>query len=321
MSDTKLYLTSDSLIASAKRRAMIPENQITFDTDAFLAFANEEMDLGLIPMVMANREEYFVNSTEVPMVASQSRYPIPARAIGNKLRDVFFKDTQGNLREMTRISPENKSYYQQSAVYSYIYYYIENNNVVMVPDVGSQVFGSLIMSFYMRPNRLVKETRIGIIQNIDSTSVPGTTTLTLDKIPTDFSISKKFDFIQADSPSVTRAYDLVSTGINGTNKTISFNSSDVPSTLVVDDHVCLQYECIIPQVPSDLHVILAHRIAARCIEAMSDQAGLQAANQKLAELEKRSEELVDSRVDGSPQKVTNLRGVLRSRRLRRTSRF
>lgn len=294
------YLTSNGLIASAKRRAMIPENQSTFKPDDFLAFANEEMMIGLVPSVLSLHEDYFLTFQEVNLVANKSNYPIPSRATGNKLRDVVFKDNNGNMYEMSRILVEDMPSFQGSYSYdNFRYFYIRNNEVVLIPSTGPSVTGKLLFSFYIRPNQLVQENEVGIITNINTL----TNELSLDKVPAGFSVAQKFDMIRTDSPHRIITYDLNATSLNSTTKIISF--ATLPDDLVVGDHIALAGETIVPQIPTDLHVVLAHRIAARCLEAMGDQQGLAAANVKLAEMETKVGNLIDNRVEGSPQKVLN----------------
>ena len=71
------------------------------------------------------------------------------------------------------------------------------------------------------------------------------------------------------------------------------------------DLVTLAGETIIPQIPDELHSMLAQRVACRCLEALGDQQGLQAANLKLAEMEAKSATLINDRIESSPQKIVN----------------
>jgi hypothetical protein len=108
------WLTSNALIESIKRKISFPVSQNTFSNTDLLAFANEEMMISQVPSVMIYHEEYFVIGVKVPLRDNVSRYPIPDRAIGMKMRDLFYEDTAtpGNLTEMTRISSEDKAYWQ-----------------------------------------------------------------------------------------------------------------------------------------------------------------------------------------------------------------
>jgi len=44
-------------------------------------------------------------------------------------------------------------------------------------------------------------------------------------------------------------------------------------------------QCIIPQIPPELHSGLAERTAARILASLGDMSGLQASNAKIQELE------------------------------------
>lgn len=309
------YLTSTTLISSVKRRASIPENQSTFTTDDFLALANEEIDLGLVPLILSMQEEYFVYPDEIDLVASTSKYPIPYRAIGGKLRDLFYQDTNGNLFEMSRISPENKATFQEnpdSNTY-FKYFYLEGNNIVLAPSVGSSPVGKLVPTYYLRPNNLVQADEVATITEIAVGAT--TTTYTVAEVPSDWSTSTPLDINQTKSGHKIRCFDLTPTAVTATE--ITFTTADLTSDIIVGDHIALAGECFVPQIPSDLHSVLSQRVAQRCLEALGDQAGLQAASVKLQEMESRSADLINNRVEGAPMKVTNRKGLLRNSRLRR----
>jgi hypothetical protein len=313
------YLTSDSLISAIKRKAMIPSNQNTFTDADFLAFANEELKIGLLPSILQLHEEFYVYPQTITLQANKSKYQIPYRSVGSKIRDLFYKDTNGNLVEMSRILPEDKSLYQQFGGNSnYLFYYIEGNNIVLTPDVGPSVNGSLVVTYYLRPSDLVAENRVAIITNITTDDVAGTTTYTVDGVPTGMIAgTSTLDLLQAKPGHKIRNFDIVAQNVNTINKTITFNTSDVDSETEIGDHIAFAGECMIPQCPSDLHAVLAQRVAARCLEALGDTQGLQNANAKLQEMELKTIGLIDNRAEGSPTKIVNRRGLLHGSLMRR----
>lgn len=313
------YLNSTTLIETVKRDAMIPTSQSTFVDADFLALANQEMRIGLVPSILQYHQEYYVrDSAPLDIVENQSNYSIPYRAVGGKFRELFFRDTNGNLIAMTRISPDDRPYYQQSTFQNrFIYFYIKGNDVVLVPDVGSNVVGSLVFSFFMRPNELVSPTRIATISNIAIDTLAGTTTYTVDRIPTGFTTSINMDVLQTNPGHKTISFDVIPTAIDTTNKMITFTTTDLTSGAIAGDYVAFAGECIIPQAPADLHDVLAQRVVTRCLQALGDTAGLGIALQKLAEMEKYTGTLLDNRAEGQPVKATNLHGTLRTSKLRR----
>lgn len=307
------YYETNTLIEAVKRKATLPTNQSTFSNADFLAFANEELRGSIVPTIISLHEEYYVYVDTVSLEANKSSYSIPYRASGGKIRDLFYRDTNGNLNEMTRISPDNKALYQQTTNSgSFLFYYIEGNNIVITPSIGATVSGSLVFTYYMRPSDIVEESRVGEITAISVNSIAGTTTYTLDAVPSVFSLSVDYDLLQARPGHKIRKIDINASAIDTTNKTITFDTDDVDSETEVGDHVALAGECIIPQCPSDLHPLLAQRVATRCLEALGDTQGLTNANTKLQEMEMKSVVLIDNRAEGSPAKVTNHRGLLSS---------
>lgn len=171
------YLTSTTLISQVKLQGMVPTSQFTFRPADFLSIANQEMHIGLVPTILQYHEEYYVRDSDpIPIVANQSHYAIPYRAIGGKFREIFYLDTNSNLRKMTRISPDDRPYYQQSGLSeNFIYFFIQGNEIVLVPNVGANPVGSIIFSYWLRPNDLIDITlnRVATIQSISNVSLNG----------------------------------------------------------------------------------------------------------------------------------------------------
>jgi len=79
----------------------------------------------------------------------------------------------------------------------------------------------------------------------------------------------------------------------------------------IGDYICLQHECIIPQIPPELHNALAERAASRVLMAIGDVQGYQISQAKLAEMNKMQETLIGSRIESSVPKVFNRYSLLR----------
>lgn len=161
----KPYRTSDDLISDIKRKISFPISQVTFTEDDLLQFLNEEMMISQVPSVLSYHEEYYSTTIAIPLVENQSKYPIPTRAIGMKLRDVFWQDQNGNLFDMTRISSDDRAFFQQSsgANQSIHKYYLQGNDVVLTPLPTGTPTGSMYFVFYIRPNQLVSNDRASTI--------------------------------------------------------------------------------------------------------------------------------------------------------------
>jgi len=309
-------LTTDSLIESIKRRALIPTNQSTFTTADFIDLLNEEIDTGLIPYLLRIHEEHLVTYHDEPLENDVRRYSIPYRSIGNKLRDASFIDLAGNVYELSRISLEQVSDFQGSYTTTRRnVFYIESDEIVLPNELVNNE-GYLRMHYYLRPNTLVQEDEVGIISAINTT----TGEITLSSIPTDFSSLPDMDFVCKRSPGKILSFDKTPVSVNSNTKVVTFATTDLPSGLVVGDYLCKAEETIIPQVPVELHPILAQRVAVQCLEALGDSEGLANARAKLERMEQNVLSSIDDRVDGAQQKILNRNGVLRDAVSRASSR-
>lgn len=410
----KPYLTSNDLVATLQRKISAPISQNLFSFNDYLAFCNDEMFSSQVPSVLEFHEEYFVFKEELPIV-SNPRYSIPTRAIGMKLRDVKWKDTNGNLFDMTRVNPEEKSFYQQNIGTSETIskYYIEGNDLVLLPALTTTNALTLVFYYFLRPNQLVANERAAIIQSFVNTitvlnvnivagdtvtideeiftavagapstnefQIGGTDILTainlvnainlngvasanngnpstslvtisftnilssqdvstsnetafiipddvqaiqFNQVPSTYQDPATFiteplyvsgatvDFLQTNPGHRTYTIDVVIPNNGISDTIISFNIDDVPTNIKIGDYICLANECIIPQIPPDLHNQLAERAAAMVLAAMGDQAGVQNTMAKIQEMEKKQISLLDARVEGSPLKIAPKRSLLR----------
>lgn len=392
------WMTSDALIASVKRKISFPVSQNTFSDDDILAFANEEMMISQVPSILQWHEEYLVYSVTVPIIADKDHYPIPNRAIGMRLRDAFWADSNMNLQEMTRVSADDKAFFQRSSGSSNVYkFYLENNDVVVTPKPTGDTTGYLVFYIFLRPNLLVADERAAVITSfekhititnssivagdtvtiedevftavagapstdefqIGATSIitatnlaaaittngvgtatsgsPSTnivyvdfddieytfetsntagfeiddqTCFNVDALPDHITSGSYVDFLQTLPGHKMLKYDVLIPSNGVTASSICISDDDLPENIVIGDYICSQNECIIPQIPTDLHNELAERTCARILAAIGDQAGLAITKGNIQEMEQHQATLLDARVDGAPKKVTNRHSLL-----------
>jgi hypothetical protein len=395
---------------------------------------NEEIQINAVPAIRQLHEEYFVyKNPPLPLVNGISRYPIPSRAQGGAVRDLNWSDSSGNFFKMSRIAPEQKSFYQQNVGSNQAIgkYYIEGNEIIITPQVTQGATGDLNFFIYLRPNHLVRDDRAAIIQSFqkalvvsdnsliiagdtikiitgNQSSVPITTILTavvgspsssqfqiggtaaitasnittalnalglenatatsstsistvsysditttftiissgisvdnvytyiqFDQLPSTYTdidtditepmyvTNSLVDFLQTNPGHRTYTYDVklrqILPGNIGKFKSDDLmtwvnNSSGGPKKFVsvqVGDYICLANECIIPQIPPELHSKLAEMVASRILMAIGDKDGLAVSMGKLAEMDKQQATLIGQRIDSSVPKVFNQFSLLR----------
>lgn len=390
----KAWYTSADIIDAIKRKIAFPISQQTFTDTNILAFVNEEMMIEQVPAILQFHAEYFVTTQDITLEDNKSRYPVPKRAIGSKLRDLFYKDMSGNLFEMVQINSEDKAFFQpsNSSGSNVRKFYMQGNDIVLTPSVLTGVSGSLSCFYFLRPNQLVTIDQAAIIESftktitVDNASIvvgdtvtindeiftavagapstnefqigatsistatnlvsaittngivsasngsPATAVITLshsspvldvtssdsialavssgqsvlfDNIPSTMVAGVKIDLLQTQPGHQTLNMDVVipSGSISGT--TITFPDNTIPSNTEVGDYICLAGECIIPQIPTDLHTSLADRAAMRILEAIGDRESASLMQGRLTQNEQRTATLVDTRVEGSVLKAVN----------------
>ena len=406
------WMTSDQLVEAIKRKISIPIAQNTYSSNDILAFTNEELLIAQVPALLEHHEEYFVTYQVVPLRANVNRYAIPKRAIGDKLRDIFYSDNAeivgldyGNLFEMTRLDPADKAFFQATMTASEALpsFYMEGGYVVLSPNVGSAPTGKLVMYYFLRPNQLVSNDRAAIAEyfvktmvvsnstiaagdtvtigdiefeavasgasgtqfNIGATSIDTASNLAtviqsegtyiasngvvssatvtvkytemdtdfetsntvgfaisddqgieFDEIPENIANGSKIDFLQTDGSHKTYEFDvrLGNSAISG--DIITFGEGVVPDSFEIGDYICTSGECIIPQIPSDLHNGLAERASARILAAIGDSQGLQITNSKISDIVSAERTMISNRVEGAPLKVNNIHSILQNSKIR-----
>jgi hypothetical protein len=293
-----MSFTTDDLISSIKSRASVPTSQNLFATADFLRFSNEELQSSLVPMLMSVREEYLVTSVDVSIVPGTSSYRINKRAIGGKLRDVQLVSGT-SLRSLAQLNPEDIT----STESGQQGFYIKSNSIVLSPTPTNSS-DILRVSFFQRPNKLVAVSDAAQITSVDTVN----NQVVVSAVPSTFNTGTLIDFIRNQPGFECLDIDKAISGISGT--TITFGT--LPSDLEVGDYVCIATESPIPQIPQELHPMLAQLAAIKCLEAMSDQAGLANAEKKLKEMKQSALEVISPRVDGEAKKIMSTSNLVNS---------
>lgn len=308
-------LLASELIASVKRRASIPDSQIDLNNQDILDICNEELMDSVVPQILQFHEEFFTYIKDMTLVANQSTYKIPYRAIGRKIRDLKYRDNTddtGTLYNMTRILPEDRAYFKGGFT-PYKAYYFQGDEIVVIPSVGPTPVGELVVDFFMRPNKIVLESRCSVITAINTS----TGVITVDAIPTNL-LTGEIDFVEVHPGHRLLGYDIIPTNVDALNLRFTVSTStDGLTKLAVGDYICSAGESPVAQIPSELQSLLAERGAARCLASLGHQENLEASNQKIAELEQKSGSLIDNRSDGQPIKLNNVGGLLRQSKISR----
>jgi hypothetical protein len=303
------YYTASDLIESAKVRCLVPVDEVTFKEEDLLRFANEEIQNTILPYVLRLKEEFYVVREYLQTSTNKVAYSIPYRAIGNKVRQLYFTNVPnrtGTMNALNRIQPEDINFsYAGTDVNQF---YVENSEITF--PVASMPAGYVEMSYYLRPNKLVKASRVGIIADIDRTN--GIITVSNNIFPSNLVSGTQVDFLQSKPIYKNYAWDIDIVAVNTTTKQITVAAASIPEGLVVGDLIATAGETIVPQIPTELMSFLSQCIALRILEAQGDIDNYKAASEKLKQMSDSLIHLLDSRTEGNPQKFNNNnKGILR----------
>jgi len=313
-------LTGNKLVESVRNRAMIPNDTSVYTDQNILDIANEEIDVQLLDKLLTLHEEHLTVHIDVPRVES-GVYDIPYRSVGNKIRDVVMI-SGGNQYELSQISiGELPDYSYESSTYStgMDKFYVESNQIKFVNPTRN--YDTVRIYFYIRPSVLTKTESSATITTISSTDTE--TTFTFSSIPNEFASTVVFDIVGNRSPNRIKGWDIPSIEVNTSLKYVKFNNSDVEDILGdirVGDYVCKAEESPVPNLPTEMHPLLAQLTAVHILEALGDSEGLANAERRLNKMNNSVMELVDDRVELAPKKIRPRNGVLNEARLGRYKR-
>jgi hypothetical protein len=309
-------LTGDKLVESVRNRAMIPNDTSLYTDENILDIANEEIDVQLLDKLLSLHEEHLTVHIDIPRNA-EGIYDIPYRAVGNKVRDITMV-TGGTFYEMTQISIgelPDYTYDNQTFSQGLDKFYVESNQIKMINN--NRGYDFIRVYFYIRPNVLVLEKDAGKISRIVEEG--DEVVFKFDKLPNDYSTATVFDIVGASTPNKIKCWDIeaVEEGVNVLTAQIRFKKEDVEPFLgdiKEGDYVCQAEESPVPNLPTEMHPVLAQLTAVHILEAMGDTEALGNAQRRLERMNKSVMSLVDDRVELAPKKIRPRNGVLNESR-------
>lgn len=296
--------TTVGLVKNTKRRGFIPTGS-GLDTSDLLNVLSEQLRNYIPAFLKGLREEYLIASLAIPVTSAT--VAAPQRAVGAALRTVKWTGNDGTKRQLPRIEPERRQDYALTDNCPAAYMF-EGNNLILVPAVAS---GTLVLAYQQRPGQLVLPSDCGAITAIDT----GTRTLSFASLPKSFVDSLLYDFIPGNlgnRPSTGNNFAAVAldAAVNSVTRS-PFSmvlAATIPSGLRVGDYVCISEETCIPQLPIEIHDLLA-QVAAYQVASDTGSTRLVSIQDALTKLEKQLTTILSPRNDGSARVIVNRSGI------------
>lgn len=289
----------NSLLTSVKQRSMNADNQNLLSDADIVRIASEELQGTLLPYILSVKQEYYVTNQDQTFVSGTSRYNIPQRATGTKLRDVMLVDNQGNEVLLNFVNEEDMKSSWAYAPYQFGFVTTDYSiNLVLGNNLGGGTYSYVRMKYFRRPNTLCTTGVTGNAGQVVSFNT-GAQTITLSSAPTTWTAATTFDIVNSLPPFQSRADDQAISMIAGFVLTFT---NPLPSGLAVGDWVSEANFSPIPQMPVECHRVLEVLTAARILQYTGDPAF--SVMQAMAEgMKKDLIQVLSPRVDGSPQKI------------------
>lgn len=301
--------TSLSLVKSVQRRILLPLSNNTLTSDEIIEILDEEMRTTVVPLVLAAKEEFYVQNYDQTPTVGVYNYAIPERAAFATWRDVVWVDTLGNEVAMTELAPEYTKITYPVGNLPPIYtfgFILQNDEIILWPPnstVPTQY--QLRMKIKRRPNHLTSVDNCGQVTAVNSGSLQVTLNSNGD---TTWTTSTTFDAIPNSPQFTSLGDDLTISTINQATPSatvLTFNSGDYPTGIAVGDWICPATLSCVPQIPYDMFPLLAQRGVIKCLEALGDNQGLQVAERRYQDMASDFARTVSPRIAGTRKALVN----------------
>lgn len=347
--------TGDQILTGIKRRMTIPQSQPLLLNDDILAVADDVIKSRLVPVLLSLRQDFFVVTKDVPIVAGQVEYDIPHRAVGRTLRDLKRKVDGYNKVDVTMVGIEDEHFSALTGIPNQFYF--KGDKICLSPKpAGSQtivtqagngfVVGDVVSyngSIYVKSST-TNITPSGVVTRIIDSSkfelstygdvlemwyelMPNQLT-TVDKAGVVTSIGT-LDVTLSSVPSTLQVGGLAdivagvsgcaTKGIDLTITNIAGNTvhlSSLPSDLKVGDYVTKAGYSPVMQLPDECYPYLETETCYRLLQSISDYEGAKFLQADIEVELKNLKMLLEPRIQGEATKIIPRMGLARGARSR-----
>lgn len=298
-----MTVTCDEFLAAVKRLVTVPAQQELLEEDDILAMASDRIRDTMTSLIMSVAEDYFVTKgATVPILTGVTTYPIPNRSVARKLREIKIVSPGGQVSDFPKIDIARTHMFQNNASPFGFHFLGDRIELTSSPTADGH---SLLLYWPIQPGRLIKLEDAGKVTAISGDDV------TVASLPTTFTISERYDFIDGYSGNWFRGIEATVTNVTGS--TLTFTTGTVPSDLSVGDYLSLTGTSPVLQIPDEGAPLLQTLTAQDILGAISDFQGQDKLQKKIDEQKVSFLKLISPRIDGEPTIIVNDRGLLRGR--------
>lgn len=284
-----MALDNSRLLAQIKLKSALPDGRYT--DQEILDIVYDCLVSNVQPLIIGVREEFFVKSSRISLIAGTGAYPIESRALGLVLRELKLDLGNGEIRDLPRIDLEDIGSAQSGSPYSF---YLLGNDVVLHPTPDT-TGPTLVQYYFERAPRPVEVSACARITSVDV----GTGVLTADT-PTGWVSGSAYDLISSRNGSDILARDLIPSDVTAT--TITFAAADLPRRLAIGDYVALSQESPFCAVPDEALPYLQQVVCVELLEALGSLSERGVAQEKADRLRDALMRVLSNRIQGAPKR-------------------
>lgn len=286
---------ADNLVTAIRRNGNLSPSDETAASTVLYHFMNQEQRGYLTRKLMSVREGYLRAASTSSIVASQTEYDLPARAIAGAIISVERADAGGDYYFLAEMPTGGPSAINAAGGD----YYVSGNKLVLT-ESPSATAGSLRFTYHKRLSRLVPQEEAGYISAINT----GTKQVTISSTPANWTTSNTFDFVKSSPHFDVLGEALVITTLASNVMTFS---ATLPTTLAVGHFVSLTGQTPVCQAPLELHDLLAARSLFAYMKAKADPR-VKTESEWLRDVEDSMLAMIAERVDDEDERVLNTDG-------------
>lgn len=283
-------MNTTELIESVKDRAAMPTSQNLFTPERIVRMLNDEMETAILPMMLRIQEDFYLTYEDFP--SSQDVIQIPHDAIGQKVRSVGLYANGKLAQPLPRLEEINQA---AQWVAGFI---LENYSIKLIGVSNSNAV--IRVHYYRMPSKLTIESSVSKITQIDLLL----NQVSLQAVPIPFVVGAFLDSSSTRNPHNLKAKEIEILAITG-------NIIDVPnsSLLEVGDTLALSGYSFFPNAPTEIHKLLAQRVAVKALESQGKTTEMAGAMSIYKQMENDILYILTPRSDGTAKKLIPQRGI------------
>jgi len=327
------------IITNVKRRASIPDNQVSFTDADLLSFAQDAFNEVVYPEILSWNEEFFLVRDSIAVRNSSNELkltnqiiPFPARCFGRELREVKYKNSSGALVNVPMMNLEDQDFGDGAYTYSFTQaapcMYVFGDEIRILGNLDN-LNGQFELTYPMKPQVLVNSATLhGSITNITYTSPTATFTIATNGadletyFPAASVTTKIFDVMRRSSGTILFPNIAFSRGGATSLTTAALTENQILNLKIYqagEYPVAGGYDSDLYLMPAnktnytpiadeaDPYLVLA--IVDRYLEAIGDTEGMQVNAAKMDKARKSIIKALAKRIVGEPKVITNRRGI------------